>query len=78
LNLGSYADGTDYVPRTGQYLLHQGEKVVTAAENNSDGKSVTFGNIVINVPASAAPQNAADWRNITRNYIVPELRKLNS
>lgn len=29
---GSYATGTDYVPRTGPYLLHQGEQVIPAGE----------------------------------------------
>lgn len=28
--IGSYASGTDYVPRTGLYQLHQGEKVIPA------------------------------------------------
>jgi len=28
--LGSYATGTDYVPKTGPYLLHQGERVTPA------------------------------------------------
>jgi hypothetical protein len=31
--LGSYAKGTDYVPKTGPYTLHEGEKVVPAKEN---------------------------------------------
>ncbi len=31
--LNSYASGTDYVPRTGPYMLHQGEAVVPAGEN---------------------------------------------
>jgi hypothetical protein len=78
LALGSYASGTDYVPRTGLYQLHQGEKVITASENNGGSRSVSIGNLNINIPANAAPQSAADWRSITRNIIVPELRKLNS
>lgn len=32
--LGSYAVGTSYVPRTGLYQLHQGEKVVTRGESS--------------------------------------------
>lgn len=32
--LDSFETGTDYVPQTGPYMLHQGEKVVTAAENS--------------------------------------------
>lgn len=30
--IGGYATGTDYVPKTGIYMLHQGEKVVKAGE----------------------------------------------
>ncbi len=33
--LGSYRDGTDYVPRTGPYMLHRGESVTPAAANNA-------------------------------------------
>lgn len=32
--LGSFATGTSYVPQTGPYILHQGEKVVPAAQND--------------------------------------------
>jgi len=31
--LGSYASGTDYVPKTGPYMLHEGESVGTASDN---------------------------------------------
>jgi hypothetical protein len=75
--LASYAVGTDYVPRTGKYLLHQGEAVIPAAQNGKSGATFN-GDIVIQIPASAAPQSKEDWRAITRNYIVPELRKLSS
>ena len=34
--LGSFATGTSYVPRTGPYMLHQGESVKTARENSLD------------------------------------------
>lgn len=37
--LGGFAGGTDYVPRTGTYRLHQGEAVLPAAENMG-GRSV--------------------------------------
>jgi hypothetical protein len=33
--LGSFATGTDYVPQTGLYRLHQGEAVIPAAQNGS-------------------------------------------
>ena len=37
--LGSYASGTNYVPQTGKYLLHQGESVSTV-EENAKGKEI--------------------------------------
>jgi phage protein U len=73
--LDSYATGTSYVPRTGVYQLHQGEAVIPATENKSRGVNIN-GDIVIHVPASAAADRPEDWRMITRQYIVPELRKL--
>lgn len=33
--LGGYAFGTDYVPQTGPYILHKGEAVTTAKENQT-------------------------------------------
>jgi len=33
--LGSMATGTNYVPETGPYLLHQGEAVIPAGQNNA-------------------------------------------
>ena len=38
--LGSYAGGTDYVPTTGPYLLHEGESVNTVAETNNKSRWV--------------------------------------
>lgn len=74
----AYATGTDYVPRTGLYLLHKGEEVRSVGESRkADRPAVNIsGDIVINVPTSAAADRPEDWRMITRNYIVPELRAL--
>lgn len=82
LNLGNgipkLAKGTDYVPQTGLYMLHKGEAVITADDNKSGRSGVNIsGDIIINVPSSAASGRADDWRYITRNYIIPELKKLN-
>jgi hypothetical protein len=37
--LGGFEVGTDYVPRTGAYILHQGEAVTPAAQNPAAGGS---------------------------------------
>lgn len=47
--IGSYASGTDYVPKTGLYKLHQGEKVVPSGQNQ--GAQVT-----INIYDATDPQ----------------------
>jgi hypothetical protein len=51
--LGAYASGTDYVPRTGPYMLHQGEKVIPANERGGGGM-----NFVTNIDARGATQDA--------------------
>ena len=76
--IASYAVGTNYVPRTGLYQLHQGEAVVSAAKNSKVGGIVINGGINLQIPVGSAPQRPEDWRSITRNYIVPELRKLSN
>lgn len=38
--VGSFATGTDYVPRTGLALVHQGERITPASENSSSGMTV--------------------------------------
>lgn len=89
---GSYANGTNYVPRTGLYMLHRGEAVAkepvisgllagrsAAAEPQraaTNQTSIKVGDINIIVPESAAPQRPEDWRMITRQYIVPELENI--
>jgi TP901 family phage tail tape measure protein len=73
---GAYAKGTDYVPKTGLYQLHQGEAVIPAVENRPQpgGRGVTIqGDINIMVPANAAPRQPEDWRYIVRSIIIPEL-----
>ncbi len=42
----------------------------------ADNRSFKFGDIHIHIPESAAPQRPEDWRAITREYIIPELRKV--
>lgn len=68
--------GTGYIPKTDLYLLHKGEAVTPAAQAGRQLGGVTIaGDLVIQVPAGAAPQRPEDWRLITRQYIIPELQK---
>lgn len=50
---GSYQSGTDYVPRTGLYLLHQGEKVTPKNENRINYAPV------VNVTGGGSPREIA-------------------
>ncbi len=61
--LGSYASGTDYVPRTGLYQLHAGEQVIPAGES---GITVNMGGITINGNIDPA---------VTAKKLVSEMEK---
>lgn len=73
IELGSYAIGTDYVPKDGLYRLHQGEKVVRAGEGA--GGAVTIeGGIHVNFPGvSGVDQRTAE--EIARE-IAPRLQRI--
>jgi hypothetical protein len=45
----------------------------TATSGSASGGITVEGGININLPAGVAAQSAQDWRDITRNYIIPEL-----
>lgn len=51
--LGSFQAGTDYVPRTGLYMLHQGEKVTPKNENR-----ISYAPVV-NVTGGGSPREIA-------------------
>ena len=47
---GTYAEGTDFVPHTGMYKLHEGEAVLTAKENareKRDDKPIVIENKIM-------------------------------
>ena len=83
--ISAYATGTDYVPRTGLYQLHRGEIVIPPQQSNqirnqrSSSKSIsnntTVGDVHIHIPPNTAPQSTQDWRYITREVIIPELKR---
>lgn len=74
--LDSYAKGTDYVPKTGLYQLHQGERVVTATDNargNYDGQaSISFGDVNLVLPNVTNQSTGAELAR----QALPELMRL--
>lgn len=56
--IDSYASGTNYVPRTGKYELHEGEKVIPKAQNN--GSTGNVYNITIDA------KNVQEFNDIVR------------
>lgn len=76
--LGSFSAGTDSVPRTGPYQLHQGEKVVPAGQNGSGVvMNITY-NPTGNGGAADAQAMAATliplMRSVARGEIITQLR----
>lgn len=70
--LGSYENGTDYVPETGPYLLHRGEKVTTAAENagNKIDMLALLRDISTNTEETAETLRKFDFSGLPETRIV--------
>jgi hypothetical protein len=69
--IGQFAGGTDFVPRTGPYLLHIGEKVTSTAENRGGGMTNTF-NFTISgqINRSTQAQIAAETGQAVRRALA--------
>jgi hypothetical protein len=53
-DLGDYAHGTDFVPRTGLALVHQGERITPAGQNGGGGITIVQNlNFSANTPAAS-------------------------
>ena len=63
-NNGGFATGADQIPQDGVYQLHQGERVIS--------NSTSFGDFTFNIAGGS--QSPEDWREITRRFILPEIR----
>ena len=69
-----FATGTDYVPRTGLALVHQGEKIIPASKNNGSS-----GGIVINFSVSGAVDSRTQMQMATQagNAVQRAMRRNN-
>lgn len=77
--MGGYAAGTNYVPRTGVYQLHQGEAVIPAAQNRnyspSWGRGRGGSNITVNIAGVGSLVSTAELNN-TVEMIVGGLERV--
>lgn len=71
---GQFATGTDYVPQTGPYLLHKGEAVVPANENEWEGGGGDV-NLSVSIDARGADAGAVQRIELAvdklRRSIIP-------
>jgi len=70
-SIPGYATGTDYVPETGIYLLHEGEAVIPAAQNN--GSVGTGGSTTINNFDSIVLPNVTNYDEF-RDALARDMR----
>ena len=67
--------GTDYVPRTGYALLHEGEKVIPKSEQGAPYSGVGGGDVHLHVH-SLDVSGVKDWFKKNSNTLAPGLRNL--
>ena len=69
-DIASFDVGTNYVPKTGLALIHKGEAIIPAGQNN--GGSMSFGDVSISLPNVTNQTSAAELAR----QVMPELQKL--
>lgn len=67
--VGSFAEGTSSVPKTGLAMVHQGEQIIPAGE----GKNVT-----INFDGAVIMGNRATMDMFARDYLIPAIERYDS
>ncbi|GER92690.1 hypothetical protein A45J_0408 [hot springs metagenome] len=72
---GSYASGTSYVPKTGYYQLHQGERVINRSESASYDQRRYANNITF-APNITIKGGDKDPRQIAREIAKPLINEL--
>lgn len=75
--LGSYATGTDYVPKTGLYKLHEGEAVVPASQNTGVSSSVTNNTSSWTHSGDVILPNVTNYAEFKKQYEM-DMRRRNS
>ena len=69
----AYAEGTDYVPRTGLALVHQGERIIPAGENAMGGITINQ-TLIVDARSDQASITMAMRR--AKDDAVAEIRRL--
>ena len=63
--VGSYAVGTPYVPKTGLAMVHEGEQIIPAGQNNNSG------NITMNITQNITDKVTAEYAN---DYLLKKIQ----
>jgi hypothetical protein len=74
---GGLAAGTDYVPKTGLRLIHEGERIIPAAENRRRSGGGGTNNISINLQGQVQPGTARQIGASVARELAIANRRLN-